>query len=182
MKVRLYLDEDATATALVVALRARDIDALTVEEAHMRGRSDEEQLRYATQQGRVIYTFNVGHFMALHRRFMEQGESHAGIILAANGRWSPGEQTRRIALLTWRKTAEDMINQVEYLRNCLKRSTSKTTKHKTGHSNVNHGFAAPGQHLVVAGQSSGVAQPCECPLDYPSPRQYYPAFHIFSVI
>jgi len=28
------------------------------------------------------------------------------------------------------------------LRNCLKSSTSKTTKHKTGHSNVDHGFAA----------------------------------------
>ena len=42
MKLRLYLDEDTIANALIIALRARDIDVLTVGEAQMRGRSDEE--------------------------------------------------------------------------------------------------------------------------------------------
>ena len=116
VKIRLYLDEDTIANALIIALRARGIDVQTVEDAQMRGHSDEEQLRYATEQGRAIYSFNIGHYMALHTRFMEQGlHCHAGIILAVNRRWSVGEQMRRIALLVKGKTAEKMRNEVEFL-------------------------------------------------------------------
>ena len=60
MRIRLYLDEDTTAIALIIALRARGIDVQTAEEPQMRGRTDEEQLRYATDQGRAIYSFNIG--------------------------------------------------------------------------------------------------------------------------
>ena len=62
MQIRLYVDEDAMARTLVQGLRARGIDVRTVLDENMSGRSDEAQLDHAIQLGRVLYTFNVGHF------------------------------------------------------------------------------------------------------------------------
>ena len=41
-RIRLYLDEDAQRTDLIQALRARQIDVLTVSEAQLLGRPNEE--------------------------------------------------------------------------------------------------------------------------------------------
>ncbi|MGB5635914.1 MAG: DUF5615 family PIN-like protein [Waterburya sp.] len=46
--------------SLVKALRNADLDVITVVDAGMLGRSDEEQLNWSTQQKRVIYSFNIG--------------------------------------------------------------------------------------------------------------------------
>ena len=51
--IRLYLDEDAQQTSLVRALQARHIDVLTAQEARMIAETDEAQLEYAAEQGRV---------------------------------------------------------------------------------------------------------------------------------
>lgn len=56
--VRLYVDEDASETAVVAGLRARNIDLLTTQEAGRLGATDAAQLAYATSLGRTIYTFN----------------------------------------------------------------------------------------------------------------------------
>lgn len=56
----LYLDEDTIKSALVKALRNADLDVITVLDAGMLGRSDEEQLDWSTEQKRVIYSFNIG--------------------------------------------------------------------------------------------------------------------------
>ncbi|MCZ7666486.1 MAG: DUF5615 family PIN-like protein [Chloroflexi bacterium] len=53
-RIKLYLDEDAQRTDLIQALRARQIDVATVSEANLLGQADDVQLRYATEQGRVI--------------------------------------------------------------------------------------------------------------------------------
>ena len=42
---------------IIQALRARQIDVATVSEANLLGQADDVQLRYATEQGRVIFTF-----------------------------------------------------------------------------------------------------------------------------
>jgi hypothetical protein len=55
-KICLYLDEDTIKGALVKALRNDDLDVITVIDAQMLGRSDEEQLIWSTKQKRVIYT------------------------------------------------------------------------------------------------------------------------------
>lgn len=67
MQIRLYIDEDAMARALVQGLRARGVDVTTVVDEGMNERDDNSQLQRATQQRRVIYTFNVGDFCKLHR-------------------------------------------------------------------------------------------------------------------
>jgi hypothetical protein len=71
------MDEDAMARALVRGLRARGVDVTTVLDAGMSEQDDVAQLEQATQHGRVLYTFNVGHFCHLHAQYMAQGENHA---------------------------------------------------------------------------------------------------------
>ncbi|MCI0746718.1 MAG: DUF5615 family PIN-like protein [Verrucomicrobia subdivision 3 bacterium] len=66
MQVRLYLDEDASSRSLARGLRARGIDVLTAVEAGRLEEDDPNQLDFATQQGRAIYTYNVAHFYRLH--------------------------------------------------------------------------------------------------------------------
>ena len=45
--IRLYLDEDARSNKLLQALSHRGVDVITVAEAGMMSRSDEEQLNWA---------------------------------------------------------------------------------------------------------------------------------------
>jgi hypothetical protein len=101
--------------ALVRALRARGVDVTTALDEDMIERDDKEHLDYATAQGRVLYTFNVGDFHRLHEEYLRQGKNHAGIILAPQQRYSVGEQMRRILKLRATKSAGDMENNVEFL-------------------------------------------------------------------
>jgi hypothetical protein len=100
---------------LVSALILRGIDTITVRDKRKQGQTDERQLHFAAEQGCVIYTFNQKDFMALHSRFLEQGLSHAGIIVAPQSRYSVGEQMRRLVHLVDTLTAEEMIGRVEFL-------------------------------------------------------------------
>ena len=115
MTSRLYFDEDSMQHALVNALRARGIDVLTALEAQRIERSDEDHLDFATAQGRVLYSFNVGDFYRLHTSYMEQNKSHAGIVLALQQQYSVGGQMRRLLRLIAHLTAIDMQNRVEFL-------------------------------------------------------------------
>jgi hypothetical protein len=114
-EVRLYVDEDAGENAVVQALRARGIDVLTTIEANRSGTSDDAQLAFAGQQGRAIYTFNVGDFARLHRDRLLQGVDHRGIIVLPDQRCSVSEKVRRLAGFICSVTSEDMINRMEYL-------------------------------------------------------------------
>jgi hypothetical protein len=73
MRISLYLDEDSHSSSLVQALRSRGVDVITTLEAGMLERGDQEQLEWATAQGRVVYSFNIGHFYHLHTAFLGKG-------------------------------------------------------------------------------------------------------------
>jgi hypothetical protein len=70
--IRLYLDEDAISRALIRALRARAVDALTAQEAKQIGVSDDDQLAHATAEGRTIFTLNTRDFAVLHTEYLSQ--------------------------------------------------------------------------------------------------------------
>ena len=72
MKIRLYFDEDSMRQALVIALRARGVDVATALEADMIEKPDVEHLEYASRQGRVLFSFNVGDFYQLHTEFLQR--------------------------------------------------------------------------------------------------------------
>ncbi len=114
-QVRLYVDEDAEERAVVQGLLARGVDLLTTSEAHRIGATDAEQLAFAIDVRRTLYTFNAGDFARLHREHLEQGDSHFGIVVIPVQRYSIGEKIRRLAAFASRLTAEEMIDRMEFL-------------------------------------------------------------------
>lgn len=62
---KFFTDEDIYA-AVAPALRKAGGDAVSTPEAGRLGESDESQLAWAAREGRVLVTFNVAHFSALH--------------------------------------------------------------------------------------------------------------------
>jgi hypothetical protein len=114
-RIRLYFDEDAMQHALVVALRARRVDVLTASDRAMVGRSDEDHLRHASNDGRVLYSFNIRDYSALHEQWIVSGREHCGIILASQQRYPIGEQLRRLLHLLNRRPATEMMSRLEYL-------------------------------------------------------------------
>lgn len=114
-EMRLYIDEDACETAVAKGLRRRNIDVLTTIEAGRSGVDDPDQLAFAVDQGRAIYTFDVRHFARLHSEWLSQGLEHRGIIVLCDQDLSIGEKIRRLAELTSCLTAEEMVNRIEYL-------------------------------------------------------------------
>jgi hypothetical protein len=71
----LYFDEDSVNRALIRALLARGMDVANAIDAGHAGSPDRVQLEHATAEGRVLFTYNVGDFFALHALFREEGRS-----------------------------------------------------------------------------------------------------------
>lgn len=115
MRIRLYIDEDAMAHGLVQQLLMRGVDVTTAHLEGMVEQADIDHLDYATHQGRVLYSFNVGDFQLLHTEYLTQGKSHSGIILSQQQAFSIGEQMRRLMRIITMKTAEEMVNGIEFL-------------------------------------------------------------------
>jgi hypothetical protein len=113
--IRLYLDEDSSDTDLITALRMRSVDILSVSDCAMRGHTDEQQLHWATEHQRVLYSLNRGDFYRIHTDSLRNGQNHSGIILGVQQRYSVGEQMHRLVRIIHRLTAEDMINRIEFL-------------------------------------------------------------------
>ena len=116
-RIKLYFDEDAMHSRLVTALRSRGVTVVTVMDARLTEKTDEEQLAFATENECVLYTFNVSDFYRLHTEWVGAGREHAGMILAPQQRFSIGEQLRRILRLRATATTASMRNQVEFLGN-----------------------------------------------------------------
>jgi Domain of unknown function (DUF5615) len=94
-EIRLYIDEDSMDQALVRALRARNVDVITVGEAQTEGDIDEDQLAFAASTNRVLYSHNIADFCRIHSEFIAEGKVHAGIALLSQD-YSVGEQLRAI--------------------------------------------------------------------------------------
>lgn len=114
MSLRLYFDEDSSRQALARELRARGADIATAPEVGTLGSSDEGQLQWSTTNGRALFSFNRGHFYALHTAWLQAGRDHAGIILSRQ-ELSIGEQMRRLLRLINNLTANEMRNRIEFL-------------------------------------------------------------------
>ena len=115
--IKIHLDEDADAHALLNALRHRGVDVTSSRDRGLLGWTDEDQLAWAAEQGRVLYTYNACDFCRLHSTLLQQGRFHAGIIIGDQQTVSIGEQMRRLLKLTETKTAAEMENHLEFLGN-----------------------------------------------------------------
>jgi uncharacterized protein with PIN domain len=106
--VRYYVDEHV-GSAIVRGLRRRGVDVTTVTEAGMRGRSDEAQLAFALQAGRVTFTQDRDFL-----RMAASGVPHAGVVYAPQG--APiGSIVGGLLLIYNVLSAEEMMDTVEYI-------------------------------------------------------------------
>ena len=101
--------------SLVRALSVRGVDVTTALEEKMIERSDADHLYFATRQGRVLFSFNVGDFYRLHTDYLATSKRHAGIILARQQHYSIGQQMRCLLKLIATTSAEEMENRVEFI-------------------------------------------------------------------
>ena len=80
MSLRLLIDEDSLAKVLVKLLRKAGHDVVTVNEAGLSGKLDEEVFDYARARRRLVLTRNYDDFQALH--FSKP--IHPGILIIYN--------------------------------------------------------------------------------------------------
>jgi predicted nuclease of predicted toxin-antitoxin system len=113
--LRLYLDRHVM-TRLATDLRPRGFDVLTTEEAGKDTASDEDQLAFATAEGRAILTFNVRDFAPLHEQWQAAGRPHAGIIVSQQlGRRQYGVLLQRLLRLFNHFAREEMVGNFVHL-------------------------------------------------------------------
>ncbi len=109
MPIRFHLDESMP-NSVAEALRHRGLDVTTSQSAQLLGASDEDQLAFAMQTGRVIVTRDQD-FLRLNSR----GSTHAGIVFWTERQRTIGQLAGALATLTNDVTAADLRNQVRFL-------------------------------------------------------------------
>jgi hypothetical protein len=112
MKIQLLIDEDVH-SGLAHALRKRGYDVIHAQELDRKGRSDSDQLGFAIEQGRCLFTFNVKDFVILHKERAKSGQAHWGIIVSKQ---LPIRETMSRLLRLLRLTDKaTMKNRLEFL-------------------------------------------------------------------
>jgi len=113
MKVELFFDEDVH-SGLAPALRKRGYDVIHAQELDRKGRSsDPDQLLFAIQQERCLFTFNVKDFVILHNQYAKSQQEHWGIIVSKQLPFR--ESMSRLLHLLQPTAKETMKNHLEFL-------------------------------------------------------------------
>ena len=107
-KIKFYTDENVS-RAVVMGLRRRGVDVLTVAEAGNLGTSDEEIFRMAREAERVIFTQD-DDFLRLAATVSD----HRGIVYTSQEN-TVDEIIRGLMLIYQVLAAEEMVGHVEYL-------------------------------------------------------------------
>jgi predicted nuclease of predicted toxin-antitoxin system len=107
--IRFHLDENVN-HAIADGLRRRKIDVSTTPESGLISASDEEQLRFARNQGRVVFTQD-SDFLKLHNAGLE----HCGIVYCVKTSRSIGEILQGLILIWEVLEAEEISGKVEFL-------------------------------------------------------------------
>ena len=94
--MKLYLDEDISPKVSVI-LRKKGMDAVSAHEIGMLEASDEEQLAFAADNGRVMVTRNRDDFISLTVQFFEDLKPHKGLIIVPHT--IPGYEFSKLAAL-----------------------------------------------------------------------------------
>lgn len=106
--VKFYTDEHV-ANAVVLGLRQRGIDVLTVVEAKLAGATDEQHFKFAEKEERTIFTQD-SDFLKL----AANSKTHPGVVYAPQ--LTPvGKIIRGLVLISKVLDAGDMRNHVEFI-------------------------------------------------------------------
>jgi predicted nuclease of predicted toxin-antitoxin system len=113
--VRLYLDRHVM-NRLATDLRGRGYDVLTTQEAGKDTATDEEQLAFATAEGRTLLTFNIRDFARLNVQWQAIGRCHAGIVVSQQfGSRQYGALLQRVLRMVNHFTAQEMVGNLVHL-------------------------------------------------------------------
>jgi hypothetical protein len=107
--IRYFMDQHFPGPASQ-GLRRHGVDVLTAQEASRCGFPDQDQLAFATAEGRVMVTFDTD-YLALH----QAGVEHAGIAWCQEHKYGIGPLIQSLLLVHGVLDREDMRNHVEYL-------------------------------------------------------------------
>ncbi len=110
--IAIYTDEDVN-ILVGELLKGRGFRAITARDAGQLGKPDQDQLAYAAEASLTVLTHNRADFEELHRQYLTDGRSHAGIIIAV--RRSPYGITDRLLQMLDTVTADEMQNQLLYI-------------------------------------------------------------------
>ncbi len=108
-KIRFHLDEHVAAE-IAVQLRRRGIDVTTTIDAGLRTKSDEFQLAYIREEGRVIFTQD-SDFLVIASRTTD----HPGIAYCKQRSRSIGEIIETLVLIYEIYTPDEMVGRIEFL-------------------------------------------------------------------
>lgn len=102
--------------ALADALRDGGLDATTVAEMGMTGRSDPDVLATATASDRVLLTENVADFARICSERLSTGDHHPGVLIALSSRFSRRPTgIPRLAEAVRAVTGQQLQDRVVYL-------------------------------------------------------------------
>jgi predicted nuclease of predicted toxin-antitoxin system len=113
MALRFFFDE-CTDEKVVPALRAAGVDVVTVTELGRKELPDEDQLRFARHEGRVVYTVDKD-FLRLAADFQARGEPHAGIAYHVPKTRSRRQIIDALLLMDSVLQSSEMFNRTEYI-------------------------------------------------------------------
>ena len=109
-----YLDEDSLGHPLVQGLVSRGVDVTTAASQERLHLSDDEQLLYAAEQRRVLFTSNVNDFPRLHYEWLGRGLHHAGIVVRTDQQAPIGPLIRGLIRLATELDADSMRDRLEF--------------------------------------------------------------------
>lgn len=117
--IRLYLDADVD-VKLAANLRRVGRDCVSAREVGNAALDDETQMVFAANEGRVLLTHNVQHFVPLFERWWHAGLSHSGVIVSQQ--IPLGELQRRVLRLLEATTPAEMRNNLRNLAEFAERT------------------------------------------------------------
>lgn len=109
MAIRFHLDESMP-NAVAEGLRRRGHDVTTSVEVGLLAARDDEQLAFATREGRVLITRDQD-FLRLHA----ENQEHAGVIFWTEHRRTLGPFIRAVDALFIDRTQEELRGDVVFL-------------------------------------------------------------------
>jgi predicted nuclease of predicted toxin-antitoxin system len=113
--LKLLLDE-MYPPALAEALRAGGIDACTVAEAGLAGRSDLDVMATAVAEGYVLLTENVADFVRIATDHLSTGGHRPGVLVALSSRFSRRPRgLNAIAAAVHAVAGQDLDDRLIYL-------------------------------------------------------------------
>jgi predicted nuclease of predicted toxin-antitoxin system len=118
VEARFLLDEDLNPTTAEVA-RGLGVDVVGVHEIDRLGLSDEEQLRFAAAEGRILVTRNRDDYLALTTEFYRRGAPHRGVLIVIAG--LPNNRPERLAhaLARWKRERGDRLHTTTHYADYL---------------------------------------------------------------